>query len=67
MTATKKTARDDSFLNDLEEGVRSVLRSDATPAEKLKAVEVGAKLAAIRHRLANDDSEDDDGRFFGRK
>jgi len=57
----------DSYLRTAEASRTNFGGGDATPAEKLKAVEVGAKLAAIRHRLANDDSEDDDGRFFGRK
>jgi len=52
----------EKFLRLLEKGVKDVLASeDATKAERLQAVNAGAKLIAIRHKL---DGSDDAG-FFG--
>lgn len=42
----------DSFVRLLENGVRNVLKSkDASASDKLKAIEVGAKIAAIQARM----------------
>jgi len=64
MTA-KKGAAGDTFLSDLEEGVRAILRdANASAAEKLKAIEAGAKVAMIRHRMTADDGDEAGGNFF---
>lgn len=42
----------------LEQGVRNVLRDkEATASEKLAAVNAGAKLLAIRHKIAGGDED----------
>lgn len=55
------------FLAELEKGVRDVLNSgDAvSTAEKLKAIECGAKLLMIRHRIEGS-GEGEDGKFFSK-
>jgi hypothetical protein len=59
MTAKKKP---DAFVRLLEAGVRDVLKNPAaTPADRLKAIEVGAKLALIQHKV----KAGDDDAFFG--
>ncbi len=50
-----------SFVRLLERGIRDVLKNkDVLPADKLKAIEVGAKIAAIQHKI----SSGDDDAFF---
>lgn len=53
------------FLKELEKAVRDVLNSKdgVSTAEKLKAVEMGAKLLMIRHRI-DGAGEGEDGKFF---
>lgn len=55
------------FLDELERGVREVLNSKdgVSTADKLKAVECGAKLLMIRHRIEGA-GEGDDGKFFSK-
>ena len=56
MTTPKKTP--EQFLRTLENGVRVLLKDKATtPADKLKAIEVGAKIAAIQLKKASGDDE----------
>jgi len=51
----------EKFLRQLEEGVKDVLAAgDATKAERLQAINAGAKLIAIRHRIEGGD----DAGFF---
>ena len=46
----------EKFLRLLEKGVKDVLAAeDATKAERLQAINAGAKLIAIRHRIEGDD------------
>lgn len=46
------STEDDKFLKLLEDGVRKVLQNkDAKPSERLQAVQAGAKLLAIRHKI----------------
>ena len=55
----------DPLLADLKENIRKVLDDPkSTPAERLKAIEVGTKLLMIQHRITGDDSGTD-GKFFG--
>jgi hypothetical protein len=56
------------FLEELERGVREVLNSKdgVSTADKLKAIECGAKLLMIRHRIAGA-GEGEDGKFFNPK
>jgi hypothetical protein len=53
------------FLDELERGVREVLNSKdgVSTAERLKAIETGAKLLMIRHRIEGA-GEGEDGKFF---
>jgi hypothetical protein len=61
----KQQTNDGDFLKLLEAGVREVLRDkDAKRGDKLKAVEIGSKLLAIRHKI---DGADDSGSFFATK
>lgn len=61
-----KPAKDSSFLNSLENAVTVILASDKTKtADRLKAIEAGAKLLTIRHRLEGMGTGDDGGSFFG--
>ena len=46
----------EKFLRMLEQGVRAVMRDkDADRAEKLQAINAGAKLLAIRHKIEGND------------
>lgn len=50
------------FLSLLKRGIRNVLADkSAQPADKLKAIEVGAKLAAIEYKIKGGG---DDDQFF---
>jgi len=63
MTA-KKLNGSERFLRMLEKGVTDVMKDDkAETAEKLQAINAGAKLLAIRHKL---DGHDDTNFFGGR-
>lgn len=55
------------FLAELERAVRDVLNSKdgVSTAEKLKAVEMGAKLLTIRYRI-DGAGEGEDGKFFSK-
>jgi len=45
-------AKDSDFMHILEDGIRDVLNDEkATSEQKLKAIEVGAKVAAIRYKI----------------
>jgi hypothetical protein len=57
MTARKGT--NGRFLTTLEKAVEDVLKAEsgATPAEKIKAIEAGAKLLQIKHKIAGDGEE----------
>ena len=56
MVGKKSEPESDDFIDVLEEGVRSVLgKKSATASEKLAAVNAGAKLLAIRHKITGDD------------
>lgn len=54
-----------NFLEELEKGVRDVLdaKDGVSTAERLKAIEAGAKLLMIRHRIEGS-GEGEDGKFF---
>jgi len=59
---SKQAADDIEFVKLLEDGVRAVLRDkQAKMSDRLKAVEIGSKLLAIRHKI---DGADDSGSFF---
>lgn len=54
----RKKAADDDFLAVLERSVREVLKSpDAKPSERVSAIQAGAKIAMIKHRISDDGSE----------
>jgi len=59
--------KDGMFLNELERAVRAVLNSkgEVSTTEKLKAIECGAKLLMIRHRISGG-TEGEDGKFFSK-
>lgn len=62
---TKKTLeindKDEEFLKMLEDGVKKVLKSkEAKPHERLQAIQAGAKLLAVRHKIGGGD----EGNFF---
>jgi len=54
---------DTNLMNELESAVRTVLKDkEARRSERLKAIEVGAKLLEIRHKINGGDTAD--GSFF---
>ena len=58
----KKTSEindeDEEFLKLLEDGVRRVLKDrEAKPGLKLQAVQAGAKLLMIRHKIGGGDEK----------
>lgn len=56
MTAKKNP--DDDFMKLLEDGIRAVLSdANAPSAEKLKAIDSGAKLLMIRHKIGGSDGD----------
>jgi hypothetical protein len=63
---TKPAAKDNSFLNSLERAVADILENEKTKtADRLKAIEAGAKLLTIRHRIEGMGTGDDGTNFFG--
>lgn len=57
----KPAAAKDDFLDVLEQGVRDVLKDgNADAKDRMKAIEVGGKLVAIRAKI----SDEDKGSFF---
>jgi hypothetical protein len=62
---TKVPAKDDSFLKTLEKAVSDILAGEKSkPAERLKAIEAGAKLLMIRHRIEGPGEGGQSGSFF---
>jgi hypothetical protein len=60
---TRQVAKDASFLKELEDGVRAILDdTELSNAERLRAIETGAKLLMIRHRITG--GADGDGEHF---
>lgn len=61
---TKRKGNSSKFLFTLERAVEGVLAPDsvATPAEKIKAIEAGAKLLQIKHKI-DGAGEDEKGYF----
>ena len=58
--------KDGAFLGQLEKNIRSILSShDVTIDQRLKAVEAGARLLLIRHRIEGT-TEGEDGKFFSK-
>lgn len=58
----KKT---DPLMNTIEREVRAMLGRELTTTERLKAIEIGAKVLAIRHKIQDGDAKD--GAFFADK
>jgi hypothetical protein len=59
----RKKPEKDEFLETLREGLLGVLKDDkASPGDKLKAIEIGAKLYMIQHKVKG--IGDDSGKFF---
>jgi hypothetical protein len=54
-----------AFLEELEKAVRDILQREVSTAEKLRALEMGAKLLMIRHRIEGA-GEGEDGKFFSK-
>jgi hypothetical protein len=49
---TKPKKEDEDFLTFLQVQIRGVLDgSDASPAERIKAIEMGTKLELARHKI----------------
>lgn len=58
MTDAPNGNKDDDFLKELEQGVRSILRNrKASRADKLSAITAGVKVAQIRHRIVGGDEK----------
>jgi hypothetical protein len=56
------------FLKELQDAVTEILEStktDVSTAERLKAIECGAKLLMIKHRIEGA-GEGEDGKFFSK-
>jgi hypothetical protein len=52
------TDKDEQFLDDLEEGIKKVMRAKkSSNAEKVSAINAGIRLAAIRYKVAGGDPE----------
>jgi len=63
VTEKKRTTKS-TLLDTLETQVLEVLKNkDITTAERLKAIETGAKILSIRHKL--DGEGHGEGSFFG--
>ena len=64
MTAKKPAG--DPFLAKLKKEITDMLEGDTlTPAERLKAIEAGAKILGIQHKI--DGESERDGSFFAAK
>jgi hypothetical protein len=62
---SKSPVKDDGFLGQLQKSVQTILDDPKTKtADRLKAIEAGAKLLTIRHRLEGGEGGQD-GSFFG--
>lgn len=60
----KPATHEPEFIALLESGVRAVLRDkNSKTSDRLKAIEIGSKLLAIRHKI---DGGDDSGSFFAK-
>jgi hypothetical protein len=60
----RKKPEKDTFLETLREGLLGVLQDkEASAADKLRAIEIGAKLYMIQHKVKG--VGDDSGKFFG--
>jgi hypothetical protein len=60
----QQATNDANFISELENAVRAVLKDkEAKRGDRLKAIEVGTKLLAIRHKI---DGGDDAGSFFAK-
>lgn len=58
MSKAEKASEDEDFLTVLEDGVRQVLKNrKASPSDRLSAVNAGAKLLAIKHKLSLDNED----------
>lgn len=58
----------DGLLSELEKAVKDILakgNDDVSTADRLKAIEAGAKLLMIRHRIEGT-GEGEDGKFFAK-
>ena len=60
---SEKNGVEDTFLKELEAGVREIIKSrKSSKADKLSAINAGVKIAAIKHKITGGD---DKGGFFG--
>jgi hypothetical protein len=58
-----KKDKDGKFLDDLEKGILKVMRAaKSTNEQKIAAINAGVRLAAIRHKVTEGDTE---AGFFG--
>jgi len=58
--------RDASFLKTLEDELTQIFKTEGlSTSERLKAVETGAKLLMIRHRISGG-ADGEDGQFFSK-
>jgi hypothetical protein len=53
------------LLPALEDAVKQMLKSEMEAGERIKLIDVGAKLLMIKHKLEQDDTSGD-GSFFGK-
>jgi hypothetical protein len=60
------TNKSDELLSEMEAGILSMLKNKRlTNTERMKAIEAGAKVLMIRHKIS--DGGATDGAFFARK
>jgi hypothetical protein len=60
------TGKSDDLLNEMETGLLKMLKTTRlTNTERLKAIEAGAKVLMIRHKINEGGAAD--GAFFARK
>lgn len=58
MSKEPEDTEDKAFMDVLEDGVRTVLKNrKASSAERVAAINVGAKLLAIKHRITGGDED----------
>ena len=57
-----------NFSMQLERSIKDILATpDVSIDQKLKAIEAGAKLLLIRHRITGAAGEGEDGKYFSSK
>jgi hypothetical protein len=59
MADNELNGKTDVFLQELEDGVRKIIKSTkASKADKLSAINAGVKIAAIKHKINGGDDKE---------